>query len=230
MRATAAAGRPLPWPRALPTMLSGQRGQKTGAGEVVMPQVDMVGLVLRWMHILAALMAAGGTFFSYFALLPAVGTLSEPVRKEFAEQVRRRWAPWVMVSILFLLVSGLVNFVLLTRGPLKGYQVSLYHAMFGVKFLLALAVFWLASVLSGRSPATASFRQNARTWAGLNAVLIVVIVMISGVMRGMHIAVNPGTPLKVGAAVTTSEGEAITPSAASEVGSAGTERDPATPQ
>ena len=158
--------------------------------------IDWLGLALRLMHILAALTAAGGSIFIWLALLPAVKDLPDGIRQDFHAKVRKRWAPMVGACILFLLVSGLVNFILINRNILKGYDVSLYHALFGVKFLLALAVFFIASALAGRSPSTQSMRDNASFWAGLNVLFLVVIVTASSIMRGTHIAANPDLPRK----------------------------------
>lgn len=166
-----------------------------------MGNIDWLGLSLRWLHILSAITAAGGSIFAWIAVHPALSTLPDDVRATFAANVRKRWAPIVGVCILFLLVSGLINFVLINRNVFKGYDVGVYHMMFGVKFLLALGVFYIASALSGKSKATQPMRDSASFWLGLNVALIVFIVAISGLMRGMHTAANPDLPKKAAAAV-----------------------------
>jgi hypothetical protein len=99
------------------------------------------------------------------------------------ETIDRRWRVVVMTCIALLLVSGLVNFVLYQAPVHKGQ--SLYHALFGVKFLAALVVFLLASALSGRSVALAPIRANARLYVGVAAVLVLLIVFISSVLRSI---------------------------------------------
>ena len=143
----------------------------------------IAAVLFRWMHILAAITAVGGAIFMRMALLPAAASLPETERKQLEEQVRSRWVKWIMAAILFLLVSGFYNF-LTTNARYK--LPPLYQGLFGVKFLLALAIFFLASVLSGRSAAGQRFRRNARTWLTLNVVLAVALVCISGVMKTMH--------------------------------------------
>ena len=55
--------------------------------------------------------------------------------------------------------------------------------VFGVKFLLALAIFAIASLLVGKTPAAEALRKNARLWLNLNIVLAVLVVCLSGVLR-----------------------------------------------
>jgi uncharacterized membrane protein len=141
-----------------------------------------IEIALRWMHILAAITAVGGAIFMRLALLPAVEKLDDATRRQLHEEVRRRWSKVVAASVLFLLISGIVNIVLTIRNP----EIELaryYHPLFGIKFLLAFGVFFLASILSGRSEAAAKFQANARFWLTVNVVLAVTIVCISGVLR-----------------------------------------------
>ena len=73
-----------------------------------MENIDFVGILLRWMHIFAAIALFGGTIFQRIALHPTVGELDAAQRATVAAAVRRRWSKVVMISILFLLVSGVV--------------------------------------------------------------------------------------------------------------------------
>jgi hypothetical protein len=61
--------------------------------------------------------------------------------------------------------------------------VPYYHPVFGIKFLLAFAVFFLASALTGTGKATQRFRDNRRYWLTVNMVLAILIVCLSGIMR-----------------------------------------------
>jgi uncharacterized membrane protein len=145
--------------------------------------LDFLGaVVFRWLHILAAITAVGGAIFMRMALLPAAATLPEKERERLAEEVRSRWAKWVMAAILFLLISGFYNYF---RYHQMYNLPGAYQMLFGIKFLLALAIFFLASVLSGRSEATEFFRSEPRQWLTLNVVLAVALVCISGLLKNM---------------------------------------------
>jgi uncharacterized membrane protein len=153
----------------------------------------LLGVLFRWMHILAAITAVGGTIFMRMALLPSVGVLGDDARKSLHEAVRGRWAKFVMGSIAFLLISGLYNIAIIEKDhKIPAGDSGLYHALFGIKFLLAFGIFFIASALVGRSAAFAKIRQNARFWLTLNMTLAILVVCISGVLRAIRD--KPATP------------------------------------
>lgn len=144
-------------------------------------------VVMRWLHILAAVVAVGGTIFLRFVLMPVAGrVLEENVHTELRAGLVRRWQPFLHTCILLFLVSGFYNYLAVTRH-LHDDQ-PLYHALFGVKFLLALAVFALGLILTSRKAYAEKFRQNAKLWLGVLAALAVAIVLISGVMKNLPTA------------------------------------------
>lgn len=145
-------------------------------------QLDWVGILFRWLHVLSAITAVGGTIFMRMALVPSVAVLTAEQHKALHEQVRSRWVKFVMAAILFLIVSGLYNFLAKFRTIDREY-IGLYHGLFSVKFTLALVIFFLASALMGRSPVFAKIRQNARLWLSVNMALAILVVCISGVLR-----------------------------------------------
>jgi len=146
-----------------------------------------LAIFLRVMHILPAVVAGGATVFARFALIPALQTLPEADRLRLKEVIDRRWRVVVMACIGLLLVSGLANFMLYQAEAHRGQ--ALYHALFGVKFLMAMMVFFLASVLSGRAETFAAMRARAGFWAGVAATLVALIIVISGVLRNIPPAI-----------------------------------------
>ena len=153
-------------------------------------QLDWIAIISRWAHILAAITAVGGTIFMRMALVPSVGVLPDDERKKLHEGVRSRWVKFVMAAILFLLASGIYNLIMKEKQLKTAADgaKSLYHTLFGVKFLLAFVIFFLASALTGRSPAFANIRQKARFWLTLNLVLAIIVVCVSGMLRAIPIS------------------------------------------
>jgi len=181
--------------------------------------MDAVLLLLRWAHILGAVLTVGGLFFARFAFLPAVAETDEATREKLHEAVRRRWLPWVIGGITLLLVSGLTNFLLFnstvkSQGWADGQWMrqTSYHAIFGVKFLLALGVFYLASGLVGRGSGTAWIRRDRARWLSVTLGLAVAVVMISGWMRNLHTGPN----LETGATGVQLDAAAAAPPAAAD--------------
>jgi uncharacterized membrane protein len=159
--------------------------------------LDALGLLFRWLHILAAMAAVGGPMFICWALLPATQSLPDEAHRALKEGIRRRWSRVVMIAITFLLVSGLYNLIAFEKAS-RGWgqdwhdgPARIYHLLLGVKLLLALGIFFLASALTGRSEALARFRENAKFWVTVNLALGIVLVGISSQMRMLHIGPPP---------------------------------------
>jgi uncharacterized membrane protein len=155
--------------------------------------MNWLGFVLRWFHLIAAITVVGGSIFMRFALAHSASVLPDAERKALYEQVRSRWAKLVMASIGFLLLTGLINLILFLRDsktpPWEAWHKSyslLYNAVFGIKFLLAMALFFIASALAGRGEATQRFRQNSKWWMTVNVALALIIVALSGILRLTH--------------------------------------------
>ncbi len=140
----------------------------------------ILALIARWLHILAAITAVGGTIFARLVVVPSLETLPAEQRGALHAVMRARWSKVVAGAIGFLLISGLYNFintVALYRLP------KWYHPVFGVKFLLALAVFMIASFLSGKTSVAEAMRRKLTFWLNVNILLAVLIVCLSGILR-----------------------------------------------
>jgi uncharacterized membrane protein len=155
--------------------------------------IDYVALVLRLLHILAAITVVGGMILIRFAFLPALNTLDDEQRQLPYEQIRKRWSRLIQLSILFLLASGLVNFIMFVRAAKtwsddwrEAYYTA-YQMLFGVKFILALLIFALSSILTGKSAGTRKIRDNPRFWLNINLTMALAVVIISGLMRLTHV-------------------------------------------
>ncbi|MFO0839812.1 MAG: hypothetical protein U1D55_14975 [Phycisphaerae bacterium] len=141
-------------------------------------------LLLRVLHIGFAATVIGAAIFQYFAVLPSLRTLPDAQRSELRESLASRWRPWVFAAIAVLLITGLLNFVLFKVPAYRGApNAGMYHMLFGLKLLLALAVFHQATmlVLSGRSG-----EKRREMPAGTFQVLLglyAAIVVVAGVMR-----------------------------------------------
>lgn len=143
---------------------------------------DFVELLLRWLHIGSAIVAIGGAFFMRFALMPAAkATLDDQTHEKLREALRARWAKFIHACIAILFVTGGINFVLLALPP--KIKPMPYHAIFGFKFLAAMGVFFIASVLVGRGQGMAAMRANRKKWLTVLLVLAGLIVVLSGVLN-----------------------------------------------
>jgi len=159
--------------------------------------MDPTLLLLRWAHILAAIVAMGGLVFARFGLLPALSEVDATTRDRIHEAIRRRWLPWVIGAITVLLASGLANFLLFNgRVKAEGWsggfwmRQTSYHALFGAKFLLAMVAFYFASALVGRGQGTQWVRNDRAKWLSVTLGVSLAVVLLSGWMRQLHTGPN----------------------------------------
>jgi len=89
-----------------------------------------------FLHLLGVTVWVGGMFFAYMALRPAAAQLLEPPQRlPLWAATFSRFFPWVWVSVLFILVSGLS--LIMLRGGFAGLPVYI-HAMFALGLAMML--------------------------------------------------------------------------------------------
>lgn len=135
----------------------------------------------RIVHVGTAITLVGGSVFMAFALMPAASSkLSDEEHDRLRDAVLGRWKKFVHVGIALFIVSGIYNFARMV--PMHKGD-GLYHALVGTKILLALAVFFIASALVGKSKGLEAMRQNRTKWLKVLILLSAVIVGISGFVK-----------------------------------------------
>lgn len=138
-------------------------------------------LLLRWAHIVPATIMVGGAVYARFALAPSVEPLADEQKELLKARVRARWMKWVMLCAFLLLASGIINVVVIATA--YDFPQKYYHPVVGVKMLAAMVVFYIASMLTGRSKNAARFREKERFWLSMNAGLAISIVLMGGALK-----------------------------------------------
>ncbi len=140
--------------------------------------MDVLSIVSRWTHVGTAIVLVGGTCFLRFVLTPAAAQLPEAEHAKLKELVLKKWKKFVHIGIALFTVSGLYNFGM--QIPRHRGEGGMYHALIGIKILLAVAIFFFASALVGRSKSFEGMRSNAKFWQLVVILLSAVVVGISG--------------------------------------------------
>jgi uncharacterized membrane protein len=141
-------------------------------------------LGLRYMHILGAITMMGATIFMRFALVPAIGTIPNDAQTQLHDSLRKSWSRWVMLATLLLLVSGIANLGLAARQDFSGLATnSTYNMLAGIKLLLALPIFFVAALLSGRTGLAKRVQAKRIFWLNICLLLGLVMVLMGGYMR-----------------------------------------------
>ncbi len=147
----------------------------------MLAEMEVPVIVSRWFHLVAVITAIGGTVFLRMVLHPsATSSLSPESHETLRAVLVRRWARVVHVCILFIILSGIYNAIVMFP---KHSGQPLYHAVFGVKVLLALVLFFIATAVTGRNPAFAAVRAKGPMWMAVNIVLAAVIVLLSNILK-----------------------------------------------
>lgn len=145
-----------------------------------MDLTQIINLFSRWLHIIPVIVLVGGTIFMRFSLVPAANETEGS--QQLREAIRKRWAKLVMISIAFLLVTGLYNAVM----KIMGYELPrLYHHLVMVKIALGFVVFFFASRLAGRSEKAVKFRENETYWLNVLCGLMLALVLVAGYMKAL---------------------------------------------
>ena len=133
--------------------------------------LDVLGVILRWLHIVSAVALLGGMIYSRFVVTPALSTLVPELQQKLSDAMARRYQGLLYTAIAALLLSGTYN--LLRKTGLT----PLYHALFGIKILLALHVFVVGFL--------AMQPGNQRRGRQITGIVIsgILIVVISAVLR-----------------------------------------------
>jgi cytochrome bd-type quinol oxidase subunit 2 len=136
--------------------------------EYFMPDISVL---FRFLHIISAVTLLGGALAWRFALLPGLGALAPETRAKAENAAAAAWKPMAIYSSAGILISGIWN-VLHKTG-----LTPAYHAVFGIKVLLALHVIGVAIV--------AAKADNPRRGRQLTGVIAsgVLIVILSAVLR-----------------------------------------------
>jgi uncharacterized membrane protein len=133
--------------------------------------MDVLTIFMRFLHIVSAITLVGGALTWRYAAIPATAPLAEDTRSKLGDAIAAAWRPFVLSAIAGVLISGIFNFLRKTG------LTPAYHAVFGIKMLLALHVFAVLFIATGA--------HNAKRSRQLTGVAIsgVVIVILSAVLR-----------------------------------------------
>jgi len=103
---------------------------------------DALFVIMRWTHFASMATLIGGFIFGRLVVIPSLGTVSPDARDALSARIAAAYRPLVVAAICGLVVSGLYN---LATNP--GHTVK-YHALLGIKLLLALHVFAVAFLIT----------------------------------------------------------------------------------
>jgi len=144
-----------------------------------MEPTDYIKLLSRWGHIIPTIILVGGAIFMNTVLIPALGDHKDA--SEVKGRIKRTWAKVIMVCAGILIVSGFYNAYVAFKGDPKPSPI--YHAAFTLKLILVGIVFYISSLLSGRSEVAIQFQKKERRWGKINMIAAIAVVLCAGLMK-----------------------------------------------
>ncbi len=136
---------------------------------------EALNVLMRWLHITAAVVLIGGVLYARLVVAPAIASLPAAEQDTLGDAMATRFRWLLFLAVLFLLATGAYNVILnLGRG-------ALYQTLLGIKILLALHVF-AAGILIVKA-------NNPKRTRQLTGVMIsgLIIIAISAVLRQLHL-------------------------------------------
>src|ERR1051325_9174789 len=134
-------------------------------------------VILRWLHIIPAAIAIGGTIFVRFGLPAAIRSLPEETASEVFLRARRIFKIMLHASILFLIISGVINSIRFYPAYVqhRPLAIALWHTHMFLAVIVFVFSFWS---LAGKTP-PASHRA-----AGMaNVILLLLLVAVSATLQ-----------------------------------------------
>jgi uncharacterized membrane protein len=145
--------------------------------------ISVPSVISRWVHIGSVIAIVGGTFLMRLVVHPAAReALADDAHQGLRTALMRRWGKWVHTLVLLIILSGIYNTIVWFP---KHQGQPLYHSLWGLKVLLALGLFAIATMLTSSSPGLQKFREKAPRWMVINLVLAAIIVAISNILRSI---------------------------------------------
>ncbi len=139
--------------------------------------------VSLWLHIVAVVLAIGGTSFVLFVLGPTLRRLPGEAQQQRFAGIRTRFFPIVWGCIAVILLSGLA-----AAGSLQVLRPQVlfgttYGWLLTTKILLALIVFTCALLITLPNEGLARFRARATQYQRMIVSIAVIIILIATSLR-----------------------------------------------
>ncbi len=143
---------------------------------------NFFGLIMQFLHGIAAVVWIGGTLFYVLIMKPTVDGVMPDSVSQYTRQMAIAFKGWVSLSITLLLVTG----ISLTAWRLTSHTISLtYIAILAIKVVIASVMFIIVTRGSTSSSAVSSetqkpnraYLKTSNLFSGPNITLILGLVV-----------------------------------------------------
>ena len=142
-----------------------------------------IGLLSRVIHTTCGATLMGGLIYLRFVAASEASIGEDGLSTIYASK-RRSWTMCVMVCSALLLASGFYNFFAFNEAYKN--LPKLYHPLFGVKFLLALGVMFLAALLAGKTNLAKKAQASMTNVLNLAIILALAVFILGAMLRSFR--------------------------------------------
>ena len=143
-----------------------------------------MSLLVRWLHLMAAITWIGGMLFVALVLVPVTRRLADPaLRVRLFQETGRRFRTVGWIALAVLLASGLGNLGLrpyLLWVPRFQWKLGLVV----VALVLSAVHDFVLGPRAGRPGASPALRVRASWLARANVLIVVIVVFLGLALRG----------------------------------------------
>jgi uncharacterized membrane protein len=156
--------------------------------------MEFLVVLSRWLHVMSAILAIGGTFFMRVILPLGLAQADASSREAVFVRCRRVFKMVIHTCVLLLLLTGAFN----TWRAWGEYKLDtpLLHALWGPHVILGLIAMTLALVLlAPKAPPTWH-----RTGAAVTLVVLFATVLLASTLKSYHdraVRAHPAHPASV---------------------------------
>ncbi|MCO6044242.1 hypothetical protein NG895_10020 [Aeoliella sp. ICT_H6.2] len=137
-------------------------------------------LATRVVHTASAAVLLGGLVYLKKVVAP-LAEGADDTNEALYRGRRGTWAGLVMLTTTLLVFSGFFNLF----NIMSAYEKlpMAYHMVFGIKFLLALFVFFVAASTAGKSSAAVKMQSNIQKWLTLAISAALLVFVLGATLR-----------------------------------------------
>lgn len=142
---------------------------------------NFVDVLMRYVHIVSAVVAVGGMACILICLSPAIRVFDESFRDSLMKLVHHRFIRVVWVCIAGLTISGIWKYIQVRHeyDAIVVGGMKLAHMLIGVKMLLAVILFAIVFLRS----VDLIQPRNPRTLLMINIHLAAIIILLGSVLQ-----------------------------------------------
>lgn len=128
----------------------------------------VLGVCMRWIHIVSVVTLIGGFIYARFVFAPTVAAAAPEESSRLTAAAQSAFRPLLFVVIATVLISGIYNYATKTSYP-PGY-----HMWMGIKLLLVLHIISSAILDTVRAPNPGK-RRRTELWIVITGLVTIAI-------------------------------------------------------